>query len=280
MSQSTESMITPLSPTPSSALSATDWLSSADLVPLQGDRSSHFPDIRFLHNSAVRSCFLSSIKILIILPLSQSTSSLPTRLSAPSPTNVLGDSIRTISDVGVASSALSALDAASASRGKKRAHSNQGASSAEKTHLAKRVPRGEGSESDKNSEGSTYPQACFTILEGRAKRHEITHISLLPDIAAKLQDFALGQFVPCSYNKIEYTYIFLANVCPRALVVVFDSHIRLRNVIYTTSGTLSQLSFEPQAKEFITSMVKRSAILGQPIELGEQSIVFYARVCC
>ena len=201
-------MTTPLSLTPSSALSTTDWLSTANLVPLRGDRPSHFPDNRFLHNSVVRSCLLSSTKILIILPLSQSISSLPTRLSAPSPTNVLGDSIRTISDVCAVSSAVSALDAGSASLGRKRVRSDQGAFSAEKIHLAKRVPHGEGSESDKNGKGSTYPQACFTILEGRARRHEITYILLLPDIAAKLQDFASGQFVPCLYDKIEYTYIF------------------------------------------------------------------------
>ena len=92
-------MTTPLSLTPSSVLSITDWLSTANLVPLRGDWPSHFPDNRFLHNSVVHLCFLSSTKILIILPLSQSISSLPTRLSAPSPTNVWGDSIRTISDV-------------------------------------------------------------------------------------------------------------------------------------------------------------------------------------
>ena len=52
---------------------------------------------------------------------------------------LLGDSIRTISDVHVASSALSVLDARSTSYGRKRVHSHQGASSAEKIHLHQEI---------------------------------------------------------------------------------------------------------------------------------------------
>ena len=57
------------------------------------------------------------------------------------------------------------------------------------------------------------------------------------------------------------------------LVVVLNSHVRLRNVIYSKFGTLDKSSFVPYTQQFISLMVDHLAELGQPVELGNKQFV-------
>ena len=118
-------------------------------------------------------------------------------------------------------------------------------------------------------------QTCFTVLEGRARRREILYVSLLPmqfDQNGTVQSVALGQFVPCSYEAIIYSPAFFSSVLPRTLVIVYDSRITLRNMIYNEFSTPSD-SFLDRAQRFISSSAARSAELGQPIELGKHCCI-------
>ena len=187
---------------------------------------------------------------------------------------VTGSSSTVSSNLQPVTEVSSALAVSSTSGGRKRALSNNRVLPAKKIRHTKKSRDGK---DGKSGEGSTHAQTGPSILEDRARRGEIVHLSLLPIIRGQnditVQGAALGQFVQCLHDKIQYTSVFLANNCPRMLVVVLDSRVRLRNVIYNKFGTLDKPSFVPHAQQFINLMVDCSAELGQPVELGNKQFV-------
>ena len=198
----------------------------------------------------------------------------PVSLPAPSALAATGSSSAVSSNLQPVTEVSSALAIGSTSGGRKRALSNNRALPAKKMRQTKKSRRGE---DGKSGEGNMRSKTGPSILEDRAHRGEITYLSLLPIIRDEngitVQGAASGQFVQCLHDKIQYTSVFLANNCPRMLVVVLDSRVRLRNVIYSKFGTLDKSSFVSYAQQFINLMVDRSAELGQPVELGNKQFV-------
>ena len=172
-------------------------------------------------------------------------------------------------------SAISATG--SSSSGKKRAHSDKRGRGIKKARHEKQASlEHSDQESIKDNEERTHLTSIVAILRDHYSRKKITFISLLPLLSQNsivIQGNASGAFVECSHNQIIYSTIFFALIFPRTLIIICDCRVKIRNFIYNEYGTSSWELFLNLAQQQIMWLADRSVELGQPIELGKESVV-------